>query len=154
MDRRISLFWTTQERDSEQKTSMSNLEPWPLTGLLAILSTGIRSSIPTESKVGSASLPSHSKILTQVVDSQVGFKAISCLGIWTHHHSCVVDQNMELHFLYNTNREILQFARSLLTVSHRPEYLHLAFGPSFSYRCLPGHRSFIHPFFQQISPEY
>lgn len=39
------------------------------------------------------------KEVAQVVDFQVGFKAIGCLGIWTHHHSCIVDQNTELLFL-------------------------------------------------------
>lgn len=109
---------------------MSNLlEPWPPIGPLEILSTSVRSSIPTENKMGSALLFIHSEILTQVVDSQVGFKAISCLGIRTHHHSCIVDQNMELLFLCNTTKETLSLARSQLAAQHSPEYLLLVFGP-------------------------
>ena len=59
----------------------------------------VQGHLPTKNKVGYNSLFSHPKTLTQVVDSKVGLKTICCLGIWTHHHSCIVDQNMELLFL-------------------------------------------------------
>lgn len=39
------------------------------------------------------------KEVAEVVDSQVGFEVTSCLGVWIHHHFCIVDQNRELLFL-------------------------------------------------------
>lgn len=34
--------------------------------------------------------------VTQVVDAHVHLKAVCCLGVGTHHHSCIVDQNVEV----------------------------------------------------------
>lgn len=41
----------------------------------------------------------ETRFLTQVVDSYMHLKAVCRLGVGTHHHSRIVDQNVEMFFL-------------------------------------------------------
>jgi hypothetical protein len=93
MVKRASLFYNSQD-NSEKKQCVQCIRILGDMGSLG--STGEPQGYFGEQDV---SLFNHPRILTQVVDPQVGFKAICCLGIRTHHHACVVDQNMEVLLL-------------------------------------------------------
>lgn len=41
----------------------------------------------------------ETRFLTQVVDSHLHLEAICCLGVGAHHHTCIIDQKVEMLFL-------------------------------------------------------
>lgn len=58
-----------------------------------------------QKSLGPLWLWTEARLLTQVVDSNVHLKAICRLRVGTHHHSCIVDQNVEVLFLCGKRKQ-------------------------------------------------